>query len=61
MTGALVACGAVGGTFVPTLILLVGRDPASSTTFFVSAALCALVPVLVLIAARSRVTAPTTD
>lgn len=61
VTGALVACGAVGGTFVPTLILLVGRDPASSTTFFVSAALCALVPVLVLIAARSRVTAPTTD
>ena len=59
VAGALVACGAVGGTFVPTLILLVGRDPASSTTFFVSAALCALVPVLVLIAARSRVTAPT--
>lgn len=52
-TGALVACGAVGGTFVPTLILLVGRDPASATTFLVSAALCALVPVLVLIAARS--------
>lgn len=50
--GALVACGAVGGTFVPTLILLVGRDPASSTTFFVSAALCALVPVLVLVAVR---------
>ena len=61
VTGALVACGAVGGTFVPTLILLVGRDPASSTRFFVSAAFCALVPVLVLIAARSRVTAPTTD
>ena len=61
VTGALVACGAVGGTFVPTQILLVVRDPASSTTFFVSAALCALVPVLVLIAARSRVTAPTTD
>lgn len=60
VTGALVACGAVGGTFVPTLILLVGRDPASSTTFFVSAALCALVPVLVLIAGRSRVTATTT-
>ncbi|MBT2496379.1 hypothetical protein J7E45_12250 [Microbacterium sp. ISL-59] len=59
VTGALVACGAVGGTFVPTLILLVGRDPASSTTFFVSAALCALVPVLVLIAARSHHPAPT--
>lgn len=61
VTGALVACGAVGGTFVPTLILLVGRDPASSTTFFVSAALCALVPVLVLIAARSPHAAPTSD
>lgn len=61
VTGALVACGAVGGTFVPTLILLVGRDPASSTTFFVSAALCALVPVLVLIAARSQHPAPTSD
>lgn len=53
VTGALVACGAVGGTFVPTLILLIGRDPASSTTFLVSAALCALVPALVLVAARS--------
>lgn len=53
VTGALVACGAVGGTFVPTLILLIGRDPASSTTFLVSAGLCALVPVLVLMAARS--------
>ena len=53
VTGALVACGAVGGTFVPTLILLIGRDPASATTFLVSAALCALVPALVLIAARS--------
>ncbi|WP_454171783.1 MFS transporter [Microbacterium maritypicum] len=53
MTGALVACGAVGGTFVPTLILLIGRDPASSTTFLVSAALCALVLALVLVAARS--------
>lgn len=54
VTGALVACGAVGGTFVPTLILLVGQDPASSTTFLVSAALCALVPVLILIAASAR-------
>ncbi|WP_141388050.1 MFS transporter [Microbacterium maritypicum] len=53
VTGALVACGAVGGTFVPTLILLIGRDPASSTTFLVSAALCALVLALVLVAARS--------
>lgn len=53
VTGALVACGAVGGTFVPTLILLIGRDPASSTTFLASAALCALVPALVLVAARS--------
>ena len=58
VTGALVACGAVGGTFVPTLILLIGRDPASATTFLVSAALCALVPVLVLIAARSPRPAP---
>lgn len=53
VTGALVACGAVGGTFVPTLILLIGRDPASSTTFFVSAGLCALVPVLMLVASRT--------
>jgi hypothetical protein len=61
VTGALVACGAVGGTFVPTLILLVGRDPASSTTFLVSAALCALVPALVLIAGRSRQRASATS
>lgn len=53
VTGALVACGAVGGTFVPTLILLIGRDPASSTTFLVSAWLCALVPVLMLVASRT--------
>ncbi len=52
VTGALVACGAVGGTFVPTLILLIGRDPASSTTFFASAVLCALVTALMLVAAR---------
>ena len=58
VTGALVACGAVGGTFVPTLILLIGRDPASATTFLVSAALCALVPALVLIAARSPRSTP---
>lgn len=61
VTGALVACGAVGGTFVPALILLIGRDPASSTTFLVSAALCALVPVLVLIAGRSRQRASATS
>ena len=58
VTGALVACGAVGGTFVPALILLIGRDPASATTFLVSAALCALVPALVLIAARSPRSTP---
>lgn len=52
VTGALVACGAVGGTFVPTLVLLVGQDPASRATFLVSATLCAMVPVLMLIAAR---------
>lgn len=54
VTGSLVACGAVGGTFVPSLVLLIGRDPASSTTLIVSAALCAVVPVLVVIAARVR-------
>ena len=54
VTGSLVACGAVGGTFVPSLVLLVGRDPASSTTLLVSAALCAVVPALVLVAARVR-------
>lgn len=61
VTGALVACGAVGGTFVPALILLIGRDPASSTTFLVSAALCALVPMLVLVAARSPRPTPAAD
>lgn len=61
VTGALVACGAIGGTFVPTLILLIGRDPASSTTFLVSAALCALVPALVLVAARSPQRASTAN
>lgn len=61
VTGALVACGAVGGTFVPTLILLIGRDPASSTTFLVSAALCALVLALVLVAARSPQRASTAN
>lgn len=53
-TGALVACGAVGGTFVPSLVLLVGDSPASSATFLLSAALCAAVPVLVLVGARTR-------
>ncbi|MDR6866184.1 fucose permease [Microbacterium resistens] len=61
VTGALVACGAVGGTFVPALILLIGRDPASSTTFLVSAGLCALVPVLVLISARLPARRPDAD
>lgn len=61
VTGALVACGAVGGTFVPTLILLISRDPASSTTFFVSAGLCALVPVLMVVAARSPRPMPAAD
>ncbi|MFE7198268.1 MFS transporter [Microbacterium oxydans] len=58
VTGALVACGAVGGTFVPTVILLIGRDPASSATFFVSAVLCALVPMLMLVAGRAPRTGP---
>ncbi|WP_226530954.1 MFS transporter [Microbacterium paraoxydans] len=61
VTGALVACGAVGGTFVPTVVLLIGRDPASNATFLVSAALCALVPVLMLIASRQRQTRSATS
>lgn len=61
VTGALVACGAVGGTFVPSLVLLIGRDPASSTTLIVSAALCAVVPVLVLVAARVRPRTPASN
>ena len=61
VTGTLVACGAVGGTFVPSLVLLIGRDPASSTTLIVSAALCAVVPVLVLITARARQRTSTTN
>lgn len=52
VTGALVACGAVGGTFVPALVLLISRDPASSATFLISAGLCAAVPLLVLLAVR---------
>jgi hypothetical protein len=55
MTGALVACGAIGGTFVPTLILFIGRDPAASATFLVSAGLCAMVPLLVAVAGRPTV------
>lgn len=47
VTGALVACGAVGGTFVPAAVLLIGRDPAAQATFIVSAALCAAIPLLV--------------
>lgn len=47
-TGPLVACGAFGGAFVPTLVLFTSRDPASSATFFISAALCAVVPLLML-------------
>lgn len=58
--GALVACGAVGGTFVPALVLLLGRDPASSTTFLVAAVLCAFVPVLMLAVSGSRQRAETT-
>lgn len=54
VTGALVACGAVGGTFVPALVLVVGRDPASSTTLLMSAGLCALVAVIVVGAVRTR-------
>lgn len=46
VTGALVACGAVGGTAVPTLVLLAGGDPAATPTFLVTAALCAVVPLL---------------
>ncbi|MBP3976618.1 sugar MFS transporter [Microbacterium sp. BLY] len=53
VTGALVACGAVGGTFVPALVLLIGRDPASSVTFLMSAVLCAVIPLLMLVASRS--------
>lgn len=52
VTGALVACGALGGTFVPALVLLIGRDPASSATLLVSAGLCAAVPVLTVLAVR---------
>lgn len=52
VTGALVACGALGGTFVPALVLLIGHDPASSTTLLVSAGLCAAVPLLAVLAVR---------
>lgn len=54
LTGALVACGAAGGTFVPAAVLVVGHDPASAGTFTAAAALCALVPALVLAGTRRR-------
>lgn len=58
VTGALVACGSIGGTFIPTAILLIGRDPASGVTFAASAVLCLLVPGLVWFARRGARSAP---
>lgn len=55
VTGALVACGAFGGTFIPASVLLIARDPASELTFLMCALLCAVIPALVLLGARSPV------
>ncbi|MGO2520283.1 MAG: MFS transporter [Microbacterium sp.] len=57
VTGALVACGAIGGTFIPALILLVGRDPAAALTFLICAVLCISIPALVGRVAGGRRTA----
>ncbi|MGO2745676.1 MFS transporter [Microbacterium sp.] len=58
VTGALVACGAIGGTFVPAAVLLIGRDPAAQATFILSAALCASVPLLVALGVRRPLSSP---
>ncbi|MEW1974237.1 hypothetical protein AB0301_04010 [Microbacterium profundi] len=51
-TGALVASGAVGGTMIPTSLLLAGHSPASGVTFAASAVLCLLVPALTALGRR---------
>lgn len=58
-TGALVACGAVGGTFVPALVLLVTDQPAGSATFGVTAALCLAIAGLSTLGVRRARPAPT--
>lgn len=55
-TGALVACGAAGGTFVPSALLLLTREPASAATFLLAALLC--LAVAALISARTRTRTP---
>ncbi|WP_156891536.1 MFS transporter [Agromyces subbeticus] len=59
-TGVLVACGAVGGTFVPALVLLVTDQPAGSVTFAVTAALCLAIAGLSAVGVR-RVRPATTE
>jgi len=53
VTGSLVACGALGGTFVPALILVASDGPASRMTFLLCALLCAAVPLLAWWGARA--------
>lgn len=54
VTGALVACGAAGGSVVPALILLAAPDPTGSPVFVVAAVTMAAV--LLLVAASTRST-----
>ncbi|WP_448808853.1 MFS transporter [Agromyces bauzanensis] len=57
-TGVLVACGAVGGSFVPAAILLVAHEPAGAGTFMATALLC--LAIAVLSALRTRTARPVT-
>lgn len=57
-TGALVACGAAGGTIVPAAMLLLTHDPASAATFLVSALLCLIIAALIAVRPRSGATTP---
>jgi hypothetical protein len=58
ITGLLVACGAVGGTIIPTVILLIGSTPTSGVTFAASAVLCLVVPALAAIGLRRMALTP---
>jgi hypothetical protein len=45
-TGALVACGAAGGSLVPAAVLLIAREPAGPATFVMTAILCLAIAAL---------------
>ena len=42
-TGPMVACGALGGTLLPTALVLTGLDPAGAATAVVAAAACLII------------------